>query len=416
MRRALVALGLAVLAGVGLGWPALVRMTAVPPAPAPVWDLSQILGEEVGDFPPAQGPWELRLPADLGAHPGFRTEVWGLAGQLTDGTGRVHGFQLSLVRLALVAGGETQPPTPGAPQPAPQPARASAWAAGQVYRGQLTLASAGAGRARTALRLGRDALGIAGASPDPLRVWVKDWSVEVLGQGAADWGLRLRAGAPGAELALDLRPRASPIVGASLGLFSQVAGADGLRLFVVPDLEASGRLDLDGESLEVRGRAFLERAWGAIPATRGQLAVNRIGLRLADGRVLLCLDLRRRDGTGIPIPSCALISGSGPQPRIQGFRRREIDLAPTDYWRSPRTGARYPVAWSLAIPSADLRLELTPLIRDQELDPGTRQWSGEVLVAGRQGGTDLAGSGRIELSAPASAPASPPASTPDAPN
>jgi predicted secreted hydrolase len=129
--------------------------------------------------------------------------------------------------------------------------------------------------------------------------------------------------------------------------------------------------------------------------------VNRFALQLDLDRELLCLQLRREDGTGTPIPACALILADG---GVQSFRRREIRLEPVERWLSPRTGARYPVAWRLSIPILDLELELAPLARDQEADNRVRLWSGAVQVEGRLGGETIAGHGRIETTAEVVAP------------
>lgn len=364
---------------------ALVWILGTPPAPPvapPTPDPVAWLGDEPPGFAVPDGPWVPSLPADLGPHPEVRAEVWGISGRLADGRGRVHGFQLNLARLALL------------PDP---PRRATEWAANRLVRGHFTLASAGAERALVAERLGREALGIAGARGDPPRVWVKDWSLAASDDGRGGWRLHLQANAPEAALTLDLEPRSPAVSDRQLALSTQTAGGAGLRLFAVAALAAHGRLALQDQSLEVQGTVYLERAWGSVPTLQsgstGQLAVNRFGLRLDDGRVLLCLDLRRLDGSGTPIPSCTLIDDT----RIQRFQRREIVLEPRDVWQSPRTGARYAVSWRLAIAPLDLDLTLAPLIADQELDLALRQWNGEVQIAGRQHGTDLGGSGRIEL-------------------
>lgn len=129
--------------------------------------------------------------------------------------------------------------------------------------------------------------------------------------------------------------------------------------------------------------------------------MNRCAIQLDQDRELVCLQLRREDGTGTPIPACALILADG---QVQGFRRREIRLEPFERWLSPRSGAGYPVAWRLSIPILDLELELVPLTRDQEADDTVRLWSCAVQAKGRLGGETIAGHGRIEATAEAVAP------------
>jgi predicted secreted hydrolase len=197
----------------------------------------------------------------------------------------------------------------------------------------------------------------------------------------------------GAVLDLDLAAIKSPIPFSDLTLLGRDSGGLGLQAYLLPRMAAIGTLSLDGDARPVQGYAWLDHAWGAIPMSRGQVGLNRFAIQLDDDRELICLQLRREDGTGTPIPACALILADG---RVQSFRRREIQLEPTAQWRSPRTGSRYSVAWRLAIPILDLELELSPLVQDQESSGAIRLWSGAVQAMGRQGSETIGGRGRIE--------------------
>jgi predicted secreted hydrolase len=244
-------------------------------------------------------------------------------------------------------------------------------------------------------------LGLAEADAQDRSVWVEDWSLS-LGDGEEDRSnMRLVAGGEGPALTLDLVPGKPPIAFADLGLLGREIGGLGLKAYLLPRMAAAGTLTLDGEPRPVEGQVWLDHAWGTLPTGAGQVGVNRFALQLDLDRELLCLQLRREDGTGTPIPACALILADG---GVQSFRRREIRLEPVERWLSPRTGARYPVAWGLSIPILDLELELAPLARDQEADNRVRLWSGAVQVEGRLGGETIAGHGRIETTAEVVAP------------
>jgi predicted secreted hydrolase len=58
---------------------------------------------------------------------------------------------------------------------------------------------------------------------------------------------------------------------------------------------------------------------------------------------------------------------------------------------------RYPARWRLRVPSADLRVDITPRLADQELRVGTRYWEGAVGIAGSAAGRPIAGQGYVEL-------------------
>ena len=67
------------------------------------------------------------------------------------------------------------------------------------------------------------------------------------------------------------------------------------------------------------------------------------------------------------------------------------------HWRSPRTGAEYPVAWRLRV--GDLAFDVEPLLEDAELDSrsstGTIYWEGPVRLKAVDG--TPVGRGYLEL-------------------
>ena len=375
--------GVVLVVGLALWW---VRGPEQLPAAGSGSVLALLQGSDAAGFPTPPADWSPSLPADLAAHPGFLGEIWTVSGTLSDDSGRLLGFQLGLARVAL--------------SPAPAE-RASAWATNQIYRAHFTLTVQGEAQARSAERLSRSALDLAGSRADPPRVWVRDWSLESVAEGD---GLALIAEAPGARLELALEPERPVLSGAALELFPASADAPAFVFYVLPRLAARGSLTLDGRALAVTGVGLLDHGWGSVPglaADGGGPSLSRFAVQLDDGRDLLCLLLQRADGTGRPIPSCALVLADG---RVQTFRRRELSLTPMRDWRSPGSGRVYPVDWGLGIEPIGLRLALEPLTADQELSPSLPLWNGAVTVTGTDGagpkpGTSISGSGRIEVTA-----------------
>ena len=91
-------------------------------------------------------------------------------------------------------------------------------------------------------------------------------------------------------------------------------------------------------------------------------------LRRADGSVdaLLQRHADRRDGSTRPLgPGDFSIQGHGRMAQ-PAHRRRST-----------------PPAWILTVPSADLRLEITPWLADQEMQVSYVYWEGAVKVEGR---------------------------------
>jgi predicted secreted hydrolase len=67
-------------------------------------------------------------------------------------------------------------------------------------------------------------------------------------------------------------------------------------------------------------------------------------------------------------------------------------FTPERYWKAP-DGARYPVAWRLAVPGEGLDLRVRAVLDDQLLDHTVRYWEGAVDVTGSH-----TGKGYLELS------------------
>jgi predicted secreted hydrolase len=347
-----------------------------PPPPPRKLDIAAVIAQGAEGHARAEGHWRLVFPRDHGAHPEFRSEVWSLKGHLQDDQGRYLGLQLILLRLALM---------PGEPQ------RASAWAANQLYAARLALTGPSDNGFAAAERSSRAALGLAGAGTDPVRVWVEEWSLAV----DADGRLRLTAGADGARFVLEMEPT-KPVLdpgGIDLAGFGPNAGG-GLHFYLIPRLRVSGIWERGGEPRQVSGIAWLDRAWGAVPVPRGQVATDRFSVQLDDGRDLLCLRLRRQDGSGTPVSSCRLIGSDG---TVNVLRRRDVRLEPLGFWTSPEDAVEYPVVWRLQVGPLGLDLSLRPEVEEQELIWPLRVWSGALRIDGQANGEPITGRGFAEL-------------------
>jgi predicted secreted hydrolase len=340
--------------------------------------LESILSQDDSGFAAATGEWDYRFPADHGGHPDFRSEVWYLTANLEDREGRRYGLQAAFFRLRL---------KPEAPD------RESVWGANQVFRAHFAVTDATRGRFDSEERFSRAVLNLSGTDASPVRVWLEDWSLAATEPQTGAGGLRLLVGDAERGADLHLRSEKPAVLPEGKGLFESDAGS-GFHYYLVSRLAASGTLRLDGSVLRVTGDAWLDRSWGAAPLSGGQIALNRFALQLSDGRDILCLLLRRRDGSGTPIPSCLLIEGDG---STKSFRRREIRLEPLARWKSALDGTTYPLRWRLELPAQGLELEISPLLENQALDFATRAWSGAVRISGRSHGEPLTGWGHLEL-------------------
>ena len=386
MRRAgrLGLIGLALAAALGGGvrwWP-----RAAPPADTRVsLSVAEALGGDPdAGFARALGPRRFVFPEDHGPHPEFRTEWWYYTGTLeaTDpgAAGRRFGFQLTVFRVGL------------APHPV---VRASAWGTGQVYLAHFGVTDVAGGRLHARERWSRGALGLAGATVRPFRVWVEDWTIAGVGDDGAALPMRLQADE--AEVAIDLRLASAkpPVLQGDRGLSPKSATPGNASYYYsLTRMPAEGTVRVGDRTLAVRGLAWMDREWSTSALGAGQVGWDWFALQLDDGRELMLYRLRRGDGSADPVSAGSLVAPDGTARRL-GLADVQIDVL--NHWPSPRDGARYPARWRLRVPSAGLDLEVTPRIADQELALTVRYWEGAVAVTGTAAGAPVEGAGYVEL-------------------
>jgi len=118
-----------------------------------------------------------------------------------------------------------------------------------------------------------------------------------------------------------------------------------------------------------------------------------MGVNLEDGGALTAF--RMRDAAGNPRWAAATLRE--PDGSVRTFKPDEVAWTPKRTWRSPRTGADYPVAWRVRV--GDREFDVEPLMDDAELDSrsstGTIYWEGPIRLRAPDG--TLLGRGYLEL-------------------
>jgi predicted secreted hydrolase len=377
---------LVAVVGLGVGLGLVIRLDPGGSA-APTLRATLSVAEALGaggaeGFARALVPRPLAFPLDHGPHPAFRTEWWYWTGNLRavggGGGARRFGFQLTFFRTAL----------------APRlPARRSAWGTREVYMAHLALSDVDGGRFHARDRWARAALDLAGATGNPVRVWLGDWAVE--GTPPDGLPLRLRAGDGDVRLDLTLATVKPPVLHGERGLSRKSAEPGNASYYYsLTRMPAAGEVRVGSRAFPVEGLAWMDREWSTSALGRDLVGWDWFGLQLDDGRELMVYRLRRLDG-GIDAASQGTLVA--PDGAARGLGRDAVEVRILDHWTSPRDGTRYPARWRLRAPVAGLDLVVTPLLADQELDLAVRYWEGAVRVDGTVEGRSLGGAGYVEL-------------------
>jgi len=317
---------------------------------------------------------DLQFPRDEGAHPDYRVEWWYVTGWLKDERGETQGFQVTFFRVRTGVA-ESNP---------------SRFAPKQVIFAHAALADPRQGRLRHAQRSARAGFGLAEAKEGGADVRLDDWSLRESGDGR----YRVVVNGDDFTIALDLGARQPPLLQGERGYSRK--GPDpraASYYFSLPQLEVSGELVVDGRRQKVSGTAWFDHEWSSDYVDAGARGWDWTGVNLADGGALMAFRMRDPEGRE-RWASATLRSADG---SVRTFGPDEVEWEPLGTWKSPRTGATYPVQWRVHVGERTYTLE--PLMSDAELDSrastGTIYWEGPVTLRDERGGA--VGRGYLEL-------------------
>ena len=295
-------------------------------------------------YPQATPSRKLVFPRDHGAHPDFRLEWWYITGWLDASMG----FQVTFFRAR---------PDQASDNP-------SRFNPRQLLLAHAALSDPRRGRLLHDQRAARDGLSLAHAQTGTTGVWIDDWRLELEGD-------RYKARIAARDFEFDFTMSARDLVLQGDGGFSRKGHrpAEASYYYSRPHLQVAGKLD----GRDVKGEAWLDHEWSSAYLAPEASGWDWCGINLANGGSLMAFQMRGKNG------------GVHYAPPVTSFR-------PLRTWKSPRTGAEYPVEMAVN------DLVLKPLMDDQELDArassGTIYWEGAVRAFS---GNAEVGKGYLEL-------------------
>lgn len=345
---------------------------------------------------PASDPLPVRFPRDDGPHDRL-TEWWYYTGHLVDEAGRRYGFEYVIFRAER--GGF--PVT---------------WASHLAVTDETGGAFHHAQRSEFGPQVDRSPTDTAGPGAEPVGFAFEMSGAdparpETLGREA--WRMSGTGGRD--RLAAALAPDEAAAAGTPEGLgfdlklaavkpptlhdrdgWIDFGPAGGSYYYSRTAMTASGTLDLGGQRRNVVGTAWFDHQWGDFIAVGGG-GWDWFAVNLADGTDLSLSLVRATDGS-YPLVYGTIVDADG---RSRHLGPSAFRVTVVDRWRSPRTGADYPSGWVVELPGEGLRIELTPTVRDQELDTrattGVVYWEGSQAVRATRDGIALGGEAYVEL-------------------
>ncbi len=325
-------------------------------------------------YPVVRPGINLGFPADHGAHPAFRTEWWYVTGRIKGDEGRDFGFQITFFRTT----------------PKVDIANPSRFAPRQILFAHAALSDPKIGRLLHGERAARGGFGLAQARIGDTDVVLRDWRIRRLSDGRFETTVATRDFA----LSLVLRPTQPPLPQGEGGYSRKGPRPDQASYYYsLPHLAVSGRMTRGGKVQAVRGQAWLDREWSSDYLGSQAVGWDWTGLNLDDGGALMAFRIRGKNGKPIWAGG-SLRRADG---RITRFAPDDVRFDRSRQWRSPRTGALYPVGQVLTIklPEGVRSWRLDPLFDDQELDARRGgqpvYWEGAVKTREGSGYLELTG-------------------------
>ena len=313
-------------------------------------------------------PRTLVFPRDHGAHPEFRTEWWYLTGWL-DATGRPSiGFQATFFRVRTPIADDS-----------------SRFSPQQLLIAHAALADPARGALLHEERAQRTGFGLVEASTADTDVRIDRWR---FARDSRSGIYRGTIPARAFDLELSAAPTQAPLLQGNSGLsWKGPTGEQASYYYSEPQLAIEATLNIAGSTLRFRGRGWLDHEWSTSVLDPQAAGWDWVGMNLDDGSTLTAFEIRRI-GPGPPIHRYASLRAPGAP--VRTFGADEVSFETLATWRSPRTGATYPVARRISI--GGQAFETRPLMNDQELDSrtstGAVYWEGasELLQTGQRVG------------------------------
>jgi predicted secreted hydrolase len=346
----------------------------------PVQFLPQPLAEKTADgFEVPRAGHVFEFPRDHGAHPAFKVEWWYLTGHLFGPAGERFGFQATFFRRAL----KLRPL---------EVSRDGAFHSDEVFLFHAAVLDVQSGSFVHSERLARSGWD-AGASEQGLSVRVGEARLDALENGSEKFTLEA-AVRTNAGFSLTLEALKPLVVFGKDGVSRKGDSPTAASWYLTfPRLQAQGTVRWKDRLVPVSGHVWMDHEISSSQLTGEQAGWDWAGIQFEDGREIMVYRLRRKDGETDPASALEWVDRDG---RTAHYGASDFRWESDGKWRSPRTGAVYPLPVRLSALDPEtgktVELILAPIVADQELDgavSGVPYWEGacKVMKDGREVGS-----------------------------
>ncbi|MDF1755576.1 MAG: lipocalin-like domain-containing protein [Verrucomicrobiales bacterium] len=325
---------------------------------------------------------KLSFPKDHGNHPDFKIEWWYLTGHLFDETDRRFGFEATFFRLAQ---------RPGAP------ASASLFDDAHIYMAHMAVTNLENQKFYHEERFNREGWNAFSKVGD-LDVRNGNWSLkrEPSGEMQLEGSIQSKS-----AFSLNLTPEKPHVIFGENGVSKKGRSESAASYYITwTRLKADGTLKIDGKDLIVKGSAWMDHEISSSQLESDQTGWDWVSVQFEDGRELMAYMLRLKEGGYSAFSKLVWIGKDG---KLHHQKTDEFSWKPGGGWKSPETGATYPIRPQFTTRDPDTGEERTfqvsPLMEAQEMSGklgGVPYWEGACDVIDKSTGK-VVGRAYLEL-------------------
>ncbi len=327
-------------------------------------------------YVPALPGYHYEFPRDHFSHPDYQTEWWYYTGNLRAKDGHRFGFELTFFRQGVSRTSNSSP-----------------WYVHDLYMAHLALSDVSGGKYYAVERLNRAGPGIAGVNAASKIVWNSDWQTNIRPDLHTLHGI-------GENFRFDLNviPEKPPIIHGTDGVSQKSQGAGHASHYIsFTRMASTGTVELNGAQYKVDGDTWMDHEFFSDSIGGDEVGWDWLSVQLGDNTELMLYRLRHKDGSVDPYSSGTYVDGQG---KTLHLSLHDFSMTPSGVaYTGPKTGARYPIGWSIAIPELKLQIDISTPLKNQEFVSryGPSYWEGAIDAVGSRDGKAVGGTGYLEM-------------------
>ncbi|MDD1780628.1 carotenoid 1,2-hydratase [Enterovibrio sp. ZSDZ35] len=320
--------------------------------------VEMLLANNEKGFANVEPGYAITFPKDYGVHEEFRQEWWYVTANLSDKDGNKYGIQWTVFRSAV------------------SPEKGEQWDNQQIYMAHAVLTTSE--QMYSSERFSRGGIGQAGVSSQPFSVWLDDW--EWTSASKEVFPSILVAGENTFSFYLNMKRTQSEVLQGVDG-YSKKHAKDNVAsyYFSVPAVDIAGTIMIEGESVDVTGKGWIDREWSTKALSDDQKGWDWFALQFEDGDSLVMVQVRSENG---PYRFGSLTNAEGETVILQP---EEIEMMPQTFTKVS-SGRYVPTEWQLKLPKHGIDITTSPLNEQNWLSFAFPYWEGPIEITGSKQG------------------------------